>query len=69
MEHVPSKTTHCTVSLECLSKSPGRKAKEMTNKSSQDVNLTDSKYGYVMRVRPPPKKVTHRTSGTKKAAG
>ena len=48
-EHVPSKTMHCTVSLECLSDPLGWKAKEMTNKSSQDENLTESKHGYMMR--------------------
>ena len=66
MDHVPSKITHCTVSLERLSNPLGRNAKEMTNRSPQDVKLTDSKHGYVMRSGPPPKKVTHRTSGRKR---
>ena len=66
VEHVPSKITHCTVSLECLSNPLGRNAKEATNKSSQDVKLTDSKHGYVKRSRLPPKKVTHWTSGQKR---
>ena len=60
---------HCTVSLECLSNPPGRKAtntEEMTNKSSQAEKLSNSKHGYVMRARPPPKKVTHWTSGRKR---
>ena len=49
MDHVPSKITRCTVSLECLSDPPGRNAKELTNKSSQGANKTDSNHGYVMR--------------------
>ena len=69
MEHAPSKTTCCTVNLECLNNPPDRKAKnteETTNISSQNEKLSDSKHGYVMRARPPPKKVTHRTSGRKR---
>ena len=64
-----SKTMHCTVSLERLSNPLGLKAmntEEMTNKSSQVEKLSNSKHGYVMRARPPPKKVTHRTSGWKR---
>ena len=67
MDHVPSKITHCTVSFECLSDPLGRNAKELTNKSSQGANKTDSNHGYVMRSQPPPKKVTHRTSGRKRS--
>ena len=51
-EDTSSKTTRCTVSLECLSNPLGRKAKnteETTNKSSQDEKLSNSKHGYVMR--------------------
>ena len=61
-----SKTMRCTVSLECLSNPLGLKATntmETTNKSSQAEKLSYSKHGYMMRARPPPKKVTHRTSG------
>ena len=61
-----NKTMCCTVSLECLSNPLGLKAmntEEMTNKSSQAEKLSNSKHGYVMRARPPPKKVTHQTSG------
>ena len=61
-----SKTMHCTVSLERLNNPLGLKAtniEETTNISSQAEKLPDSKHGYVMRARPPPKKVTHHTSG------
>ena len=64
-----SKTTRCTVSLECLSNPLGLKATntdEMTNISSQAEKLPINIHGYVMRARPPPKKVTHRTSGRKR---
>ena len=68
-EDASSKTTCCTVSLECLSNPPGQKAKnteESTNQSSQAEKLSDSKHGYVMRARPPPKKKTQHTSGRKR---
>ena len=61
-----SKTMRCTVSLEHLSNPLGLKVMntEVTTKiSSQAEKLPDSKHGYVMRTRPPPKKVTHHTSG------
>ena len=64
-----SKTTRCTVSLERLSNPLGLKAtntEETTNISSQAKKLPINKHGYVMRARPPPKKVTHRTSGRKR---
>ena len=64
-----SKTTHCTVSLECLSNPLGLKAMntdETTDEPSQAEKLPINKHGYVMRARPPPKKVTHRTSGRKR---
>ena len=47
-----SKTTRCTVSLECLRNPLGLKAmntEEMTNISSQAEKLPISKHGYVMR--------------------
>ena len=59
----------CTVSLEHLSNPLGLKAtntEETTNKSSQAEKLPNSKHGYVMRAQPPPKKVTHWTSGRKR---
>ena len=69
MEDDSSKTMHCTVSLERLSNPLGLKTTntEVTTRiSSQAEKLSDSKHGYVMRTRPPPKKVTHRTSGRKR---
>ena len=69
MEDDSSMTTHCTVSLECLSNPLGLKAtntEETTNISSQAEKLPITKYGYVMRARPPSKKVTHRTSRRKR---
>ena len=64
-----SKTMCCTVSLECLNNPLGLDAtniEETTNISSPAEKLPDSRHGYVMRARPPPKKVTHRTSGQKR---
>ena len=59
------KTMHCTVSLEHLSNPLGLKTTnidEMTNTSSQSEKLLINKHGY----GPPPKKVTHWTSGRKR---
>ena len=64
-----SKTTCCTVSLKCLSNPLGLKATntdETTNISSQAKKLPINKHGYMMRAQPPPKKVTHWTSGRKR---
>ena len=63
---VPGKIMQCTVSIECLGDPMGRNVKEPIIKSSQDVSVTDSKHGYAMRSQPPPKKVTHHTSGCKR---
>ena len=63
---VPGKIMRCTVSIECLGDPMGRNVKEPIIQSSQDVSATDSKHGYAMRSQPPPKKVTHHTSGCKR---
>ena len=52
MEDDSSKTTRCTVILECLNNPLGLKAtntEETTNISSQAEKLHNSKHGYVMR--------------------
>ena len=64
-DHVPGKIMWCTVSIECLGDPMVRNVMEPTIKPSQDVSMTDSKHGYAMRSQPPPKKVTHHTSGRK----